>query len=250
MAIIKTKALILGKIPYSNTSLILNALTPDQGKINLIAKGARDLRKIKKSSKVDLPDKLNYCSIVYYESSGEIHTLSECAVEYAFPHIRTKIPSWKAGYNLIDLLTVSTFPKAESFDLFALSIYTAYELDSGTDPDIVLVYLLYHFLDCQGVLPNFFYCARSGVSLLANENIFWSPITGTAYKKGKAPISELLDEVDYGAWELLYEIINNKGTLSAIKAKPEYLATILSLMKEQVFSFLGYMPKSYMFDYK
>ena len=73
MPILKSEGVVLRRIKYSETSLILTFYTKDQGKISLIAKGARN----PKSKFVGALEPATYASIVYYhKDSRELQLLS------------------------------------------------------------------------------------------------------------------------------------------------------------------------------
>ena len=246
MAIVKNKALILDKKNYSNTSLILDVLTPDKGKVSLIAKGARDLRTPSKSSKFDIIDKLTFATIVYYESHAGLGTLSECAIHYAFPGIRNNINSWLTGAQIDNLLLASSFPGDEASRLLTSSLYVLSDLDSGVNPDLVMCAFLYQFLDINGSLPDFFNCSVTGESLINNGLVQWSPVDLRAYSEKYAPWMEILDHYKEEEWDFLYHLANNQRSLNYIKIENQAtLDNILGLLKTCVFRFLGYIPKAF-----
>jgi len=74
MTLIKTEALILRTIPFQESSSIVKMFTREQGKISVIAKGARRL----KSALRGFLEPLNYIeAIYYYKSTRDIQTLSK-----------------------------------------------------------------------------------------------------------------------------------------------------------------------------
>ena len=74
MTLIKTEALILRTIPFRESSSIVKMFTREQGKISVIAKGARRL----KSALSGFLEPLNYIEVIYYyKSTRNIQTLSK-----------------------------------------------------------------------------------------------------------------------------------------------------------------------------
>ena len=74
MTLIRTEALILRTIPFQESSSIVRMFTREQGKIAVIAKGARRM----KSGLRGFLDPLNYIeAIYYYKSTRDIQTLSK-----------------------------------------------------------------------------------------------------------------------------------------------------------------------------
>lgn len=81
MTLIKTEALILQSIPFQESSSIVRMFTREQGKIAVIARGARRL----KSSLRGFLEPLNYVSaIYYYKSTRDVQTLSKVDLIGAF----------------------------------------------------------------------------------------------------------------------------------------------------------------------
>jgi len=74
MTLIKTEALVLRSIPFQESSSIVRMFTREQGKIAVIAKGARRM----KSGLRGFLEPLNYIeAIYYYKSTRDIQTLSK-----------------------------------------------------------------------------------------------------------------------------------------------------------------------------
>ena len=81
MTLIKTEALILRTIPFQESSSIARMFTREQGKIAVIAKGARRM----KSELRGFLEPLNYIeAIYYYKSTRDIQTLSKIDLIHSF----------------------------------------------------------------------------------------------------------------------------------------------------------------------
>ncbi|TFB10109.1 DNA repair protein RecO, partial [Candidatus Marinimicrobia bacterium MT.SAG.4] len=74
MPILKAEGIILRRIKYSETSLIVTLYTKEYGKVSLIAKGARN----PKSKFVGSLEPGTYVSVVYYHKENrDLQMLSE-----------------------------------------------------------------------------------------------------------------------------------------------------------------------------
>lgn len=116
MAIIKTEALVLRTIPFQDSSCIVKLFTREQGKISVIAKGARRL----KSSLRGYLEPLNYIeTIYYYKATRDIQTLSKVDLLQALFTNTTDIESsifGLASLELIDRVVHDHQHDAEVFD--------------------------------------------------------------------------------------------------------------------------------------
>ena len=85
MAVIRSPAIILHRIPYSESSLILKAFTRESGLISLIAKGANK----PKSKFQGLLDFFSIYELIYRTKTREtLLTLSEASLISDFPGIK------------------------------------------------------------------------------------------------------------------------------------------------------------------
>src|SRR3989338_4077393 len=86
MPFLKSPGLILRKIPYSDSSLILKVYTRESGLITLMAKGAKRPR----SSFQGLLDMFNLNQFLYPgKSRAEIHPLREAGLLREFRRLKT-----------------------------------------------------------------------------------------------------------------------------------------------------------------
>ncbi len=113
----RTPAILLRKTRLTETSLIITWLTPGQGRIKTVAKGA--LRP--KSRLVGVLDHFHLCEIQFQTArSGDLHGLREALLLNAFPGIRTDYPRISLGAYAVELIercTEAEFPVPEIFGL-------------------------------------------------------------------------------------------------------------------------------------
>jgi len=118
----KTEGVILRRIKYSETSLIVTLYTREYGKIGLIAKGARN----PKSKFVGSLEPASYVSIIYYHKEGrDLQLLSEIDSMYSnYSTINSirKIAVAFAIVNLIDNVVTESESNEDIFDLLKESL--------------------------------------------------------------------------------------------------------------------------------
>ena len=99
--IIKTKAVVIKKLDYGDTSKIATFFTEDFGKISAIIKGARS-PKSKMGSVVDI---LNTVQIVYYKKeSREIQLISQADLINHYSRIKEDLDKLKYASAVAELL--------------------------------------------------------------------------------------------------------------------------------------------------
>lgn len=118
----QVEAILIRRHAWSDTSLITTWLTPEQGKLRLIAKAAKR-PKSPFAGKLDL---FYHAEVGYVESRrGDLHTLRE--IRLIAPFDATDLPCanvFVCGYfaELIDLSTGPGHPSLELFDLLSRAI--------------------------------------------------------------------------------------------------------------------------------
>jgi DNA repair protein RecO (recombination protein O) len=125
-----TTGIILSRTDYGEADRILTILTPDHGKLRLMARGVRRI-KSKLAGGIEL---FSTSDITYIEGKGEIGTLISTRLLRYYSNIVKDIDRVQLGYELIKLLNKATedHPEAEYFALLEQGFAA---LD---DPDINL----------------------------------------------------------------------------------------------------------------
>ena len=99
--IIKTEAVVLSKMDYSDTSIIATLFTEDYGRLNVIVKGARS----PKSKYGRIVDPINHLLVVLYKKeSREIQLLSSADIIDFFPSVKEDLNKLKYAYSTIELI--------------------------------------------------------------------------------------------------------------------------------------------------
>jgi DNA repair protein RecO len=152
MKVHETNLIVLRKIPYSETSLVVNCLSPNLGRVDILVKGALRMEK-RKFPEIDL---FNEIAAFFRESrSGTLHTLSKSEL------LASALEIANHPANLASAMDVAKFILANThFNMHTARLYkamttmiadlTTAEADASWRTFIRLVYL-----DEQGFLPNY-----------------------------------------------------------------------------------------------
>ena len=101
-----TQAIVLNKHNYGDTSLICNLFTLEQGKICIIAKGARSI----KNPNSAILQPLNFIQLIYYyKNRRNIQTLKEASILNKHFHIDENYDKMFYALIVIDIINKISF---------------------------------------------------------------------------------------------------------------------------------------------
>lgn len=147
---IVTEGIILARTDYGEADRILTLLTPDQGKLRLLAKGVRRV-KSKLAGGIEL---FSVSTITFVRGRGEIGTLVSTRLIKHYGHIVQDLDRTMMGYELIKQLNRATEDEVEPeyFDL----LHAAFEaLDDPALPlPLVQLWFIAGLLRVGGHGPN------------------------------------------------------------------------------------------------
>lgn len=156
MAIQKTKAYVLARIPLRETSWILTCLTESFGKVKGVVKGARK----EKSPWLLSCELYTHANMIFYEKTKtNLHLITELSVLDSHEKLRRNFKGLAyAGYfsEILDQLLDLGEPHSEIFDLFQESILLL-EKDAKSYWLLARAFEV-QFLKLLGLLPRFSEC--------------------------------------------------------------------------------------------
>lgn len=148
---IVTQAIVLTRIDYGEADRILTLLTPDQGKLRLMAKGVRRI-KSKLAGGIEL---FSVSAITFMRGRGDIGTLVSARLAKHYGHIVEDLDRTMLGYELIKELHKITEdePEPAYFEL----LQQAFEALDDADISIELIRFWFaaQLLRLAGHTPNF-----------------------------------------------------------------------------------------------
>lgn len=147
---LQTRAIILSRTDYGEADRIVTVLTPEQGKLSLMARGVRRI-KSKLAGGIEL---FSVTEISYIKGRGQIDTLTSARLVHYYASIVQDIDRVQLGYELIKLLHRATEdqPEPEYFELLEASFIA---LDTATiSTDLIRLWFQAQLLRYAGHSPN------------------------------------------------------------------------------------------------
>lgn len=166
---IVTRAIVLSRTDYGEADRILTLLTPDQGKLSLLAKGVRRI-KSKLAGGIEL---FSISTITFIRGRGEVGTLVSARLDKHYRHIVEDLDRTMLGYKLIRLLHKNTEDEPES-EYFTLLEQAFQALDDSTiAPDFIRFWFTAQLLRLAGHEPNL-HSDTGGHKLVADQSYDFS----------------------------------------------------------------------------
>jgi DNA repair protein RecO (recombination protein O) len=145
-----TTGIVLARTNYQEADRIITVLTPDQGKIRLLAKGVRK-SKSKMAGGIEL---FSVAEISFIWGKGDISTLTSSRLKHHYVHIAKDITRTMLGYDLIKLLnkTIEDEPEPEYFELLQAALEALN--DNSITQDVIKLWFYAQLLRLAGHSPN------------------------------------------------------------------------------------------------
>ncbi|HEX8227623.1 MAG TPA: DNA repair protein RecO [Candidatus Saccharimonadales bacterium] len=147
---INTQAIILNRTEYGEADRILTLLTPDHGKLSLIAKGVRRIRS-KLAGGIEL---FSVSDISFIRGRGDMGTLISTRLVKHYGTIVSDVHRTMLGYELIKILHKATEdePDPEYFELLQQGFMALDE--PSIDVRLVRIWFMMQLLRLDGHTPN------------------------------------------------------------------------------------------------
>lgn len=215
-----TTAIILSRTDYGEADRIVTMLTPDQGKLRLMARGVR-----KSNSKLAGGIELfSVSQVSYIKGRGEIGTLVSTRLVRHYGKIVQNIDRVQLGYSIIKMLNKTTEDQPEP-EYFALldKAFSALD-DSLISTELVSLWFQAQLLAQAGYMPNLL--SDSHGDKLAAESVYEFDIDAVAFE----PKPEGHFTSDHIKTLRLLFGGNNPKTLSQVAGTEELLADLSPLI--------------------
>jgi len=147
---LKTTGIILSRTDYGEADRIITLLTPDHGKLRLMARGVRKA-KSKLAGGIEL---FSVSDISFIAGRGEIGTLISSRLRQHYGQIVQQIERVQTGYDLVKMLNKATedHPEAEYFTLLEQTF--AVLNDQGIGLQLISTWFTAQLLKLAGHSPN------------------------------------------------------------------------------------------------
>lgn len=146
---IVTKGIVLTRTDYGEADRIITMLTPDHGKVRVIAKGVRRV-KSKLAGGIEL---FSISNITYIPGRKDISTLVSTRLLQHFGNIVKDIDRTMLGYELLKRLNRATEDDVDD-DYFGLLSQGLVALDGSLSPRVIEMWFDAQLLRLSGHQPN------------------------------------------------------------------------------------------------
>lgn len=147
---LQTEGIILSRTPYGEADRIITVLTPEQGKLRLMARGVRK-PKSKLAGGIEL---FSVSDLTYMQGRGEIGTLISTRLVTYYANIVKDIGRVQLGYDVIKMLSRATEDQPEP-DYFELLQQAFQALDDAQiNIDLIRLWFESRLLYLAGHSPN------------------------------------------------------------------------------------------------
>ncbi len=155
MALVTDEAVILRSVKYGDTSKILTLYSKNNGKINCIVKGARNI----KSKVLGVIEPFNQITIVFYHKQNrDLQMLSKAETIKNFSVIKTDLDKLTIGYRILEMMNKAVYDNEHSLELFELLIKIFSYINSESSKKsaenfISYLYFQIHLCEVLGISP-------------------------------------------------------------------------------------------------
>lgn len=204
--IIKTEAIVLTKINYSESSNIVSLFTKDYGRLSAIVKGGRR-PKSKISSVVDPPNHINI--VLYKKESREVQLISEADIIDHYPKIKADLEKIKYAFAIIELVKNLT-PEREAHEKLFRGIVRIFSLIDSSNQSLKILFgrFFLFFLSEIGYEIQIDRCASCGKSNLEDQKLSYNFENGILCEDCKSNYIESFS-IDRELFNLLKSLKNN-----------------------------------------
>jgi DNA repair protein RecO (recombination protein O) len=169
----RSEAIVLSRLDYGEADRILVVLTPNRGKLDVIAKGAR-------KAQSRLGPQLDYFARVNLELARgrELDVVRSVESIDRFPYLRENLDAFGHASYFVELVKNLTQPREEHravYDLLARSLVL---LNEKVEPWVIARHFEVALLTALGYRPELFQCVNCKQPIQAEVNAFSADLGG------------------------------------------------------------------------
>ncbi len=230
MSLHKTEAVILRNARSGESSLLVYSFLKDGGRMNLLAKGARN----PKSAMVGRLEPFNHVEILYYQSDIEkLGVVSQVDVIRSNETISTDIRRLSYASAVVEGLEAVTPPNDTNHDIFRLLNDAIYQMNycHGTKYDFYFAAFLLKLLSISGFHPEMRCCVKTGVDLSEESEVLFSAEQGGVMSRSAAESNGRFFKLNKGVRKVLDLILSSDiGKLSGVNFSPDQKKLVRALV--------------------
>lgn len=164
----RLEAVIVKRTDFGEADRILTLITPDQGKMRAIAKGARKPSS-RKSGHIEL---FTHCTLLVAKGRN-LDIVTQADTLNVFLPLRANLERLGYAYYVAELADKFSDEGSENRPLFDLLLHTLRWLgDDDSDPALLSRYFEMRLLNAVGYRPQLYSCVHCGVGIEPMENFF------------------------------------------------------------------------------
>lgn len=231
--------MVLRRVEFSETSLIVTLLSRDMGRVSAMAKGARRLKGPFEGS-LDL---LSVCRVVVIQKHGDtLDLLTEAKLIRRFRGGERALDRTYAGYYLAEMLRLLTDDRDPDPELYDLALQTLNQIDGVGNVEDALIHFDAQSWRILGLAPGTSACTACGGEIPQQTRLTFSLTGGglvcPSCRVGQSQCisvrSDVIDSLD----RLLH-----CETRQPISIAPPMYGELRSLMNRYVQTLLGKVPR-------
>ena len=156
--LIATNAIVLKRIPFSDTSIICRMFTENCGKVSILAKGVLRPKNITGA----LLEPINHIHIQYYNKSNrDIQILKDASFVQQYPQIKNNLTRIILGLAVVEIIDRATLDYNPYSVLYRLGWRVLDKLnDASQNYWLVFAFFLYQLSIRLGFMPNLKNCSK------------------------------------------------------------------------------------------
>lgn len=239
MSLVRTEGVILRSINYSESSKILTLLSPAQGRVSVIAKGARRPKSPFRAS----TEPLMHVVIVYADkATRDVQTLTQCDVLDAFDGMTHDLTALAAASYVAEVAGAVAQSRHAAPELYRALCTTLLLLDQApAHAPGILLWGMRRVLDAAGLAPQVERCLACGGPPAGEPRYFNPRAGGVTCRRCHQPGSRPLKPAGFEAL-----IAAGEAEPQATVAAPAILDALHAL-NEHVLFHIDHPCKSYGF---
>jgi len=149
--IVRTEAVVLRGLDYSESSRIVTLFTGDRGKISVLAKGAR---RTKSKFGATLQPMAHIQVVFYYKPTRSLQMLSESSHVATYRTLHDRLPKITLGLRIVELTDALISDENPQPDIFDLLVHVLHRLDAEEQrPDTLWPFFQLRLAEALGVAP-------------------------------------------------------------------------------------------------
>lgn len=231
----RTQAVVLRCIDFSESSQVAALITPDLGQVHALAKGSRRPRK---DGRLPLQP-LSHCDIVLARKpAGQLNIVAEWTLRENFPRIGEDLDRFTRGFYGAEIVLAFATEAPEDGAFCGRLLELLRRLNLGEPPDMALFRFLTQALEAGGHRPVVDCCAhcRRGLDGAAR----FSPASGGALCSGCAGVDPSAFAISRGALAVMAHFALRGGRdASGLRLNAAQAGEIRRAFNEQMQYYLG-----------